>query len=66
MGDRLNLENVGWGLAFIVVGMALAAERLGWWTLADVELAIVGPIVLILIGVGALVGSVVRTRGAGS
>ena len=66
MGDRLNYENVGWGLAFIVLGMALATERLGWWELSAIELAIVGPIVLIVIGVGALVGSVVRTRGAGS
>jgi hypothetical protein len=55
--DRLNRENVGWGVVFSVFGTALLTERIGWWDLEAIDLGLVGPLVLVMVGVAVLVSS---------
>lgn len=50
MVDRVNLENVGWGLAFILIGLGFVTEQLGWWQFESLDLGIIGPLALVIVG----------------
>ncbi|MGF1664814.1 MAG: hypothetical protein ACFCVC_00920 [Acidimicrobiia bacterium] len=57
MVERSNLENLGWGMAFSLVGLALLTERIGWWDLGRVDLALLGPMALVAVGLVVLASS---------
>lgn len=62
MAERTNLENLGWGMAFSLVGLALLSERVGWWDLGQVDLALLGPVALVAVGFVVLVSSFLSGR----
>lgn len=62
MAERSNLENLGWGLAFSLFGLALLSERVGWWDLERVDLALLGPAALVAVGLVVLASSFLAGR----
>jgi GT2 family glycosyltransferase len=60
--ERTNLENLGWGTAFSVVGLVFLAERIGWWDLQQVDLALLGPMALVAVGLVVLASSFLTGR----
>jgi hypothetical protein len=60
--ERSNLENLGWGLAFSLIGLALLSERVGWWDLERVDLALIGPAALVAVGLVVLASSFLAGR----
>lgn len=62
MVERSNLENLGWGLAFSLIGLALLSERVGWWDLERVDLALLGPAALVAVGLVVLASSFLAGR----
>ncbi len=62
MGERSNLENLGWGVAFSLIGIALLSERIGWWDLERLDLALLGPMALVAVGLVVLASSFLSGR----
>jgi hypothetical protein len=62
VADRINRENIGWGLVFVVVGAALTTERLGWWEFGWIDLSLLGPLALIAIGLVVAATALVARR----
>jgi hypothetical protein len=52
--SEIDLGSLGTGLAFTLVGAAFVLEAAGAWTFSLVDLRILGPLALILIGVAVL------------
>ena len=48
------------GLFFLVVGVAFALEAAGVWAIDLVDYRIIGPVVLILVGMGVMAGAASR------
>ncbi len=44
-------------MAFSLVGLALLTERIGWWDLGRVDLALLGPMALVAVGLVVLASS---------
>lgn len=63
MNDRLHFGTFVTGLIVALLGAALLAEGLGWWELHLRDFRLVGPVLLISIGVIVLIGSFARRQG---
>ena len=57
MVDRFHFATFAWGLILTVAGAALAAVGFGWWEMANLEIAYVAPIVVILVGAVITLGA---------
>jgi hypothetical protein len=59
---RFDLGTFLWGVAFAVLGGALALEAMDVWTLKAVDLRFVGPALVIVIGLGLVARSLASGR----
>ncbi len=50
------------GVVFIIIGVVFFLEALGVWTIRLVDLRLIGPLVLVVIGVAIIIGTVGRDR----
>ncbi len=57
-----NIGTFAAGLVFLATGVALTLEELDVWTLSIGDLRLIGPLVLILIGLVVMLGSIERRR----
>jgi hypothetical protein len=57
VGERFNLANMSWGLAFTALGVAFLLEAGDVWHLEDLDVGLIIPLVLLTIGVIVLLGS---------
>lgn len=57
MTQRFHPGTFTSGLIFAVLGAAFVAENRGWWTFELRDLRLMGPVLVILIGVAVLMGS---------
>lgn len=49
-----------WGLVLALAGVGLLGVDLGWWQLRLADLRLVGPVVIMIIGLVVLIGSMSR------
>jgi hypothetical protein len=64
MSEQFHLGTFLWGAVLVVSGAALTAVGLGWWDISAIDLRLVGPVFVILIGavvVAASIGRAVRS-----
>jgi hypothetical protein len=64
MSEQFHLGTFLWGAVLLTSGAALTAVGLGWWDISAVDLRLVGPVFVILIGaviVAASIGRSVRS-----
>lgn len=57
MTQRFHPGTFTSGLIFAVLGAVFVAENRGWWTFELRDLRLMGPVLVILIGVAVLMGS---------
>lgn len=60
MSDGLHVGTFASGLALTIAGAALAAVGFGWWDLTVLDFGYVGPLLVILVGIGLLSGALMR------
>jgi hypothetical protein len=48
------------GLVYTGIGVAFVLEALGYWTLRVADLRVIGPLALLVIGLGLIVGTLTR------
>lgn len=48
------------GLVYTGIGVAFVLEALGYWTLRVADLRVIGPLALLVIGLGVIVGTFTR------
>jgi hypothetical protein len=60
---RFHIGTFTTGLVFTAAGVAFVLEALGLWTLQVADLRVIGPVVLVVIGVALLAGGWNRTAG---
>lgn len=63
MNDRLSYSALMWGAVLTLAGAALTAVGLGWWDLAAINLALVGPVFVVLAGTAILLEALSRDGG---
>lgn len=64
MNERLHVGTFLWGVILAVSGVALTAVGLGWWDISSIDLRLVGPVFVILLGaviVAASIGGAIRS-----
>jgi hypothetical protein len=49
-------------MVFSVIGLVLLTERIGWWDLEQVDLALLGPVALVAVGLVVLASSFLMGR----
>ena len=59
MSDRFHVGTFLWGVVLSLVGAALAAVGFGWWDISWIDLRVVAPAFVILVGVVILLGALV-------
>jgi hypothetical protein len=65
VGEQIHVPTLIWGVILTLFGAAFVAENLGAWSIESLDLRVVGPAVLILIGAVVLVASLGRGGGPG-
>jgi hypothetical protein len=63
MSDRFHVGTLLWGIVLTLAGAALAAVGLGWWDISVIDLRLVAPVLVILVGTVILLGSLTRGEG---
>ena len=62
MNDRFHVGTFLWGSVLTLAGAALAAVGLGWWDLSVVDLRLVAPTLVIVVGTVILLGALTQGR----
>lgn len=57
MSDRLHVGNFLWGIVLTLAGAGLTAVGLGWWDISALDLRLVAPTLVIVIGTVILLGA---------
>lgn len=60
MSDRFHVGTFLWGIVLTLAGAALAAVGLGWWDISAIDLRLVAPVLVILVGTVILLGALTR------
>lgn len=60
MNERLHVGTFLWGLILAISGASLTAVGLGWWDISSMDLRLVGPVLVILIGAVIVAASIGR------
>jgi len=59
---KLHYGTLFAGVLYLVIGLGMVAETLGWWDLTLRDLRYVGPLALVVAGLAVVAGSVARDR----
>ncbi len=66
MNERLHVGTFLWGLILAISGAALTAVGLGWWDISSIDLRLVGPVFVILLGAVVVATSIGRAIRSGN
>lgn len=65
MSDRFHVGTFLWGIVLTLTGAALAAVGLGWWDISVLDLRLVAPTLVIVVGTVILLGALTRADRSG-
>jgi membrane protein DedA with SNARE-associated domain len=60
MSDRIHVGTLLWGIVLTLAGAALAAVGLGWWDISALDVRLVAPVLVIVVGTVILLGALTR------
>jgi membrane protein DedA with SNARE-associated domain len=60
MTERFHVGTFLWGLVLTIAGLALSAIGFGWWDISTIDLRIVAPVFVILVGLIILIGALTQ------
>lgn len=60
MSDRFHVGTFLWGMVLSLTGAALAAVGLGWWDISVLDLRLVAPTLVIVVGTVILLGALTQ------